>query len=83
MSFIDKTPLRSKKFIFALIAFITLSALVAFIVFSQTVTWPLASVLVILSLGLIIIPVGYVLGQAAIDKLAAMVKDTSTIFDSK
>jgi len=80
MSFIDKTPLKSKKFIFALFALIVLATIVITISLTQTITWPVAAALTILSIGLIVIPVGYVLGQAAIDKVAAMVESVSDMF---
>lgn len=83
MSFIDKTPLKSKKFIFALLGIFLLAGVILTIAISQTITWPVAIVLVILAIGLIVIPVGYVLGQAAIDKVAAMVQSVSGMFGGK
>ena len=80
MSFIDKTPLKSKKFLFALFGVLILAGVILGIGLTQPITWPVAAVLVILAIGLMVIPVGYVLGQAAIDKVAAMVASVSGMF---
>lgn len=81
--FIDKAPLKSKKFIFALFGVILFASVILAISFTQIITWPVAAVLVILAIGLMIIPVGYVLGQSAIDKVAAMVGSVSNMFGGK
>jgi len=80
MSFIEKTPIQSKKFIFALFSLLILAGVIVVIALTQTITWPISVALTMLSIGLIVIPVGYVLGQAAIDKVAAMVGSVSHIF---
>lgn len=81
--FVDKTPLKSKKFLFAIFGVLLLAGVILTITLLQTITWPVAAVLVILAIGLMVIPVGYVLGQAAIDKVAAMVGSVSGMFGGK
>ena len=78
--FIDKTPIKSKKFLFAVFGELVLAGVILTIALLQPITWSVSAVLVILAIGMMVIPVGYVLGQAAIDKVAAMVQSVSGMF---
>jgi len=77
MSFIDKTPLKSKKFIFGLLGILIIAGVLVTSLATQTIGWPLAVFMAVLSIGLIVIPVGYTLGQAALDRMGCMISSIS------
>lgn len=79
----QKKPLESKKFILTVFSVLVLAGILVTAFFTQTIGWPLAVVLSLLSIGLIVIPVGTVLGMTAIDKVATMVGSVSGIFGGK
>jgi len=83
MSKLDKTPLKSKKFIFACVSQVIIAGILVYALRSQDVGFALSLVMSILAIGLIIVPVGYVLGQSAVDKLATMVESVSNAVSRK
>lgn len=77
MSFIDKTPLKSKKFIFGLIGLTIIAGVLIASLLTQTISWPMTVFMAVLAVGLIVIPVGYTLGQAALDRMGCMISSIS------
>jgi hypothetical protein len=68
MSVIDKTPLKSKKFIFALWATIVLAGLGIAALLTQTFVWAMAAFMCIIAFGIASLAIAYVNGQASQDK---------------
>lgn len=68
MSFLDKTPLKSKKFIIMVFIVVVIASILTIALFTQTFTWPMTLFMAIGMLGLCSLGIGYVLSQAALDK---------------
>lgn len=83
MSSSHKSPLESKKFILTIFSMLILAGIVVFISFTQTINWAIASFLALIAIGLIVIPVGTILGMSAIDKVATMIEDVTDMFGGK
>jgi hypothetical protein len=71
--FVEKKALESKKFRFALLTLIALTGIIITGLISQTFGWPMAAFMAIAVAGLVTISMGYVLGQASIDKWANII----------
>ena len=68
MLYIDKIPWKSKKFLAFAGVEIILTALLIILFVTQSVTWPVALLGSVLALGQCALAIGYILGQAALDK---------------
>lgn len=73
----DKLPLKSKKFIAYLIADIGWKLCILFMLYSHSEKFAGSSASVMLTMVLVsgFVQVGYILGQAALDKYVNMTKD--------
>lgn len=65
---LNKLPLKSKKFIALFFIVIVLAGLLAFTLCTQIIGWPLAAFACLIVVTIGILGVGYILGQAALDK---------------
>lgn len=79
----QKKPLESKKFILTIFSILILAGIIIVSLFTQQIGWPLALVLSLLALGIIIIPIGTILGMTAIDKVATMVESITGTFGGR
>jgi len=79
MKLLDKKPLESKKFVFALITLLSLLGIMITALVTQTFVWPMAAFMAIAVAGLVAIGLGYVLGQGSLDKWANIVTPLSKI----
>lgn len=68
MSLLEKTPLKSKKFIAFFFALILLATILVFALLTQTIGWAIASFMCIGIFAIAFISVGYILSQGALDK---------------
>ena len=68
MSKLDKTPLKSKKFIAFIFSILIIAGVMITALFTQTFGWPIALMMSIGMLGLTATTIGYVLSQGALDK---------------
>jgi uncharacterized membrane protein YraQ (UPF0718 family) len=68
MSVIDKTPLRSKKFIAFFFSVLVIAGVIVATLLTQTFGWAMAAFMSVLALGLTAIAIGYVISQSALDK---------------
>ena len=75
----DKLPLKSKKFIAYLIADVGWKACILFMLYSHAEKFAGSSATVMLTMVLVsgFVQVGYILGQAALDKYVSMANDTA------
>ena len=73
----DKLPLKSKKFIAYLIADVGWKACILFMLYSHADKFAGSSATVMLTMVLVsgFVQVGYILGQAALDKYVSMTAD--------
>ena len=73
----DKLPLKSKKFIAYLIADVGWKACILFMLYSHADKFAGSSATVMLTMVLVsgFVQVGYILGQAALDKYVSMAND--------
>jgi Zn-dependent protease with chaperone function len=65
---IDKTPLKSKKFIAFFFSLIVIAAILIIALFTQPITWPMSLFMGIGILAVGIVAIGYVLSQGVVDK---------------
>ena len=68
MSILEKTPLKSKKFIAFFFSLLLLAGILLFALNTQTIGWPLAAFMCIGIFSIAFISVGYILSQGALDK---------------
>jgi len=68
MSAIDKTPLKSKKFIAFFFSLLVIAAILIIALFTQPITMAMSLFMGIGILAVGVIAIGYVLSQAAVDK---------------
>ena len=69
MSLLDKTPLRSKKFIALLISNLIIAGIMIIALATQLFNWEMVLMMCIGMFGIVFQSTGYVLSQAALDKL--------------
>lgn len=76
---LDKVPLKSKKFIALFFIVLVLAILLGLTLFTQTIGWPLAAfaALVVVTIGTL--GVGYILGQAGLDRYIAIAQAASKV----
>ena len=68
MSILEKTPLKSKKFVAFFFALLVLAGILIFALKTQTVGWAIAAFMCIGIFAIAFISVGYILSQGALDK---------------
>jgi len=68
MSAIDKTPLKSKKFIAFFFSVLVIAGVIVATLLTQPFNWAMAAFMAVLALGLTAISIGYVISQSALDK---------------
>jgi len=68
MSLIEKTPLKSKKFIAFFFSLLLLAGILVFALATQTIGWAIAFFMCIGIFAIAFISVGYILSQNALDK---------------
>jgi uncharacterized membrane protein len=67
----DKTPLSSKKFIAFFISMLMIAGVIITTLFTQAFAWPLFVFMGIGMLGLVCLPLGYILNQRKLDSILA------------
>lgn len=68
MSILEKTPLKSKKFIAFFFAMLVLAGILIFALKTQIIGWAIALFMCIGIFAIAFISVGYILSQSALDK---------------
>lgn len=71
---LDKMPLKSKKFIALFFIVLVLAIMLGLTLFTQTIGWPLAAFAALIVVTIGILGVGYILGQAGLDKYVVLAK---------
>lgn len=74
---LDKVPLKSKKFIALFFIVLVLAIMLGLTLFTQTIGWPLAAFAALIVVTIGTLGVGYILGQAGLDKYIAITKAAS------
>ena len=83
MLYIDKIPWKSKKFLAFIFVEIILATSLIILLVTQTLTWPLAFLGSIIVLTMGSLAIGYVLGQAALDRYVDGAKGLFSAFGNK
>jgi len=65
---LEKTPLKSKKFIAFFFSMLLIAGILVTALVTQTIVWPIATFMSIGIMAIAFIAIGYVLSQSALDK---------------